>query len=89
MAKLLDTLSAAAGRAVDTAKVGIAVAAQEQKIRSAYLALGKLYYRNIRNGNPLTGPAFDGLVAEIETANQTIAKLKNADLVDPADFEEI
>lgn len=89
MASFLDTLTSAAEKAVDTAKAGISIANQEQKVYRAYLALGKLYYRNAKNGNPLTGPAFDSLVAEISAAQTSISKAKNGDLVDPEEFEQV
>ena len=53
MNDFFDKLSAAARRTADTVSAEFNVAAEEQKIRESYQALGKLYFRaNGRAGRP-------------------------------------
>ena len=49
-AGVVQTVAGAASRAAGAAKTSVNVCAEEDKIRTAYQALGKLYYRDSNAG---------------------------------------
>jgi len=77
MSDFFDKLSAAAKRAADTVSTEVSVAAEEQKIREAYQALGKLYYQANRDGKELTGEEFNAQIAKVDAAIARIRELKD------------
>ena len=77
MNEFLDKLSAAAKRAADTVSTEVSVAAEEQKIREAYQALGKLYYQASRDGRELTGEAFATQIAKVDASLARIKELRD------------
>lgn len=83
MSDFFDKLSAAAKRAADTVSTEVSVAAEEQKIREAYQALGKLYYQASREGKDLTGEEFTAQIARVDAAIHRIKELKNRKNVTP------
>ena len=92
MNELFDKLGAAAKRAANAVSTEVSVAAEEQKIREAFQALGKLYYKAKRSGTELAGFEFDEQCRKVEASMKRINELKNAKNVtsvyaDEADFE--
>lgn len=80
---LLDKASAAARAAAEAArsaahaaKLSIAIAAEEDKIRTAYQQLGKQYFQDTTAGVPTQGPAYEKQIALIQEAATRIAELK-------------
>ena len=45
-ASAAQTAASATKRAANSAKLSIAIAAEEEKVKSAYQAIGKLYYQD-------------------------------------------
>ena len=92
MNEFLSKLGAAAKRAADTVSTEVSVAAEEQKIREAYQALGKLCYQANKEGKALGGEEFDAQYAKVDAAMARIKELKDrknvtADVVaDDEDF---
>ena len=77
MNEFFDKLSAAAKRAANTVSTEVSVAAEEQKVREAYQALGKLYYQASRDGKDLTGEAFTAQIAKADAAIARIKELRD------------
>lgn len=74
---ILETIGAAAKGAVNSVSTEVSIAAEEQKIRDAYQAIGRLYYSNRKTGKALTGEAFDALVEQIAGGLQRINRLRS------------
>ncbi|MBR2047018.1 MAG: hypothetical protein IJ960_00300 [Oscillospiraceae bacterium] len=92
MNELFDKLGAAAKRAANAVSTEVSVAAEEQKIREAFQALGKLYYKAKRSGTEPAGFEFDEQCRKVEASIKRINELKNARNVtsvyaDEEDFE--
>lgn len=79
----LNTVVGAANRAASSVKTGVNVLAEEDKIKAAYQALGKLYYADVKEGNPVSGPAYEEQLAKIEASLARIQELKEQGSVDP------
>ena len=77
MNDFFDKLGAAAKRAADTVSVEVNVASEEQKIREAYQALGKLYYQASREGKELNGPDFADQCRKVDASIKRIKELKD------------
>ena len=82
-ADVLGTMAGAASRAAGAAKTSVNICAEEEKIRAAYQALGKLYYRDSKAGNPFSGPEYDREIGKIEASFARIRELRNQDNVAP------
>ena len=82
-AGVLGTMAGAASRAAGAAKTSVNVCAEEDKIRTAYQALGKLYYRDSKAGTAPSGPEYDRELEKIEAAFARIRELRNQDNVTP------
>lgn len=78
MSDFFDKLGAAAKRAAGTVSTEVSVAAEEQKIREQYQALGKLYYQAIGMGKAPAGEQFSACCDRIRTSFQRINDLKSA-----------
>ena len=78
MNDFFDKLGAAAKRAANTVSTEVSVAAEEQKIREQYQALGKLYFRAKRTGQPTDGLEFADCCRNIEASLKRINQLKSA-----------
>ena len=92
MNELFDKLGAAAKRAANAVSTEVSVAAEEQKIREAFQALGKLYYKAKRSGTEPAGFEFDEQCRKVEASMKRINELRNAKNVtsvyaDEEDFE--
>ena len=77
MSDFFDRLAAAAKRAADSVSTEVSVAAEEQKVKEAYQALGKLYYNAVRTGTDLTGADFADQCRRIEASIRRIKELKD------------
>ena len=77
MNEFLSKLGAAAKRAADTVSTEVSVAAEEQKIREAYQALGKLCYQANKESKALGGEEFDAQYAKVDAAMARIKELKD------------
>ena len=77
MHDFFDKLGAAAKRAASTVASEVNVAAEEQKIRECYQALGKLYYQAVKEGMEPSGDAA-GYCSRIDASLRRIADLKNS-----------
>lgn len=84
-AGVVQTVAGAASRAAGAAKTSVNVCAEEDKIRTAYQALGKLYYRDSKAGASPSGPEYDREIGKIEAAFARIRELRNQDNVTPED----
>ena len=78
MSEFFDKLSAAAKRAANTVSTEVSVAAEEQKIREAYQALGKLYYAAKRSGGQTDGLDFADQCRKIDASVKRINELKRS-----------
>ena len=78
MNDFFDKLGAAARRAADTVSTEVSIAAEEQKVRQAYQALGKLYYKASREGGELSGLEFADQCRKIDASLKRIEELKES-----------
>ena len=78
-----QTVAGAASRAAGAAKTSVNICAEEDKIRTAYQALGKLYYRDSKAGAALSGPEYDREIGKIEASFARIRELRKQDNVTP------
>ena len=83
MNEILNKLGAAARQTADIVSIQVAIAAEEQKIRTAYQLLGKLWYRAEKQGKPAESPEADRLMARIDGSLDRIRELKFRKTVDP------
>ena len=83
MSEILNKLGAVARQTADTVSIQVAIASEEQKIRTAYQMLGKLWYRAEKQGKPAGGPEADQLMARIDGSLDRIRELKFRKTVDP------
>ena len=89
MNNFFDQLGSAVKRAADSVVTDVNVAAEEQKIREQYQALGKLYYHAIRAGKPLEGMEFADKCRKIDASLRRIKDLKaQKDVTEPYADEE-
>ncbi len=77
MNDFFDKLGAAAKRAASTVASEVNVAAEEQKIRECYQALGKLYYQAVKGGMAPDQDAA-GYCERIDASLRRIADLKGS-----------
>ena len=77
MNDFFDKLGAAARRAADTVSTEVGVAAQEQRIREAYQALGKLCYKAHKEGVAPVGAEFDACYDKIDLCMKRIDELRD------------
>ncbi len=70
---LARTAAAATRHAADSAKLSINIAAEEENLKKAYAALGRLYYEALDSGTTPEGEAFDQQIALIR---QTLQKIE-------------
>ena len=78
MNELFDKLGAVARRAADSVTAEVTVAAQEQKIRDCYRALGKLCYKAHKEGAALAGAEFDELYSRIDECLRHIEMVRDS-----------
>ena len=78
MSDFFAKLGAAAKRAANNVSTEVSVAAEEQKIREAYQALGKLYFQAKHTGGELDGLDFADQCRKVEASLKRINELKRA-----------
>lgn len=88
MSNFFDQLGAAARRTADKVGNQVSIAAQEQKVREAYQALGKVCYRLAKNDGAPAGAEFEAAMARTEAALEALRALKDRDHVDDTVTEE-
>lgn len=93
-----QTAAAATKRAATTAKLSISIAAEEDKVKTAYQAIGKLYYQDKLSGTVPSGPAYDEQLSRIEASLHRIGELRSqknvapqpgSDFADEEDFADV
>ena len=72
MSNFFDDLGKAVTRAANSVGTEISVAAQEQRLREAYQALGRSCYEAARSGKAVQGEAFDAQLKKIDTLIESI-----------------
>lgn len=77
MNDFLNKLSAVAKRTADTVSTTVNVAAEEQKIKEAYQAVGKLYYQANRNHTEVDNLAVADQFRAIDECMKRIEQLKD------------
>lgn len=77
MSSFFDELGAAAKQTAYKVNIQISVAAQEQKLRESYQALGQLAYRMARAGQTPGGREFEAAAARIDEIQRRIRDLKS------------
>ena len=83
MNDFLDKLEAVVRKTANTVSTEVNVAAQEQKIKEAYQALGKLYYQAVREGKEPTGPDFADQCRKVDAHRKRIQEIKDSRTVCP------
>ena len=86
-AETLNTVANAATRAADSARVSVNVYSEEEKIKTAYRELGKLFYADAKAGRPVSGPAYEEQIAKVDASMARIRKLREEDSVKPSGSE--
>lgn len=77
MNDFLNKVGAVAKRAADSVSTTVNVAAEEQKIRDAYQALGKMYYQHCRSGKDMDSLEAADQCRKIDEASKRISQLKD------------
>lgn len=78
MNDFFDKLGAAARRAAGTVSTEVSIAAQEQKIRESYQALGKLCYKAHNEGLELGGTELQEQYDKIDACVKRIQELRDS-----------
>ncbi len=89
MNDLFDRLGAAAQRMADNVSTEVRIAAQEQKLKEAYQALGKHCFHAQRNGQPIQTLEFADYCREAEICLKNINELKNHKDLSGQDYETV
>lgn len=76
-AKVVETAVDATKRAANSARISIRVAAEEEKIKAAYQAIGKLYHQDHAAGGVKEGPAYTEQLNRIAASLERIQELKS------------
>ena len=72
-----QTATAVAKHAAASAKISIAIAAEEEKVRLAYHTIGRMYHQARISGAPVTGPAFEAQLQRVDAALDRIGELRS------------
>lgn len=86
MSDFFDDLGKAVRRAANSVSTEVSVAAQEQRLREAYQALGRMYYEAVQAGNPAQGEAFDAQVSRVRALIANINETRRSQNVSDTDF---
>lgn len=73
MSDFFDDLGKAVRRAANNVSRSVSVAAQEQRLREAYQALGRMHYEAVQSGAAAQGPEFD---SQMERISDLIAAIR-------------
>ncbi len=82
-AAVAHTAAAATKRGLSNAKISISIAAEEDKIRTAYTVMGKQYFQDVQSGREPVGPIYQEQMRRIREARRRIAEYKSQREVDP------
>ena len=88
MNDFFDKLGAAVKQAANSVSTQVSVAAEEQKLRECYQALGKLCYKCSKTGLDASGAEFDELYSRIDAGLKRIKQLQEQANVDPAPYAD-
>lgn len=75
--EFFDKLGAVARKAAGTVSTEVSIAAQEQKIRESYQALGKLCYKAHKNGTTPAGGEYEEHFRRIDACLKRIELLRD------------
>ncbi len=75
MNEFVDDMTMAVKRAVTSVGTGISVAAQQQRVKETYEAIGKLYCQTVGEGKEPTGEAFD---TQVRRVNELLEQIRQA-----------
>ena len=81
MSNFFDDLGKAVTRAANSVSTEFNVAAQEQRLKEAYQALGRMHYDALKAGKAAAGPEFDAQLAKISNLIDAIRELRQAQKV--------
>ncbi len=87
MSDFFDDLGKAVRRAANHVSTEVSVAAQEQRVREAYQALGRRYYEAVEAGKAPEGQEFDAQVSKIRALLANIHETRRSQNVADTDFE--
>jgi hypothetical protein len=86
MSDFFDDLGKALRRAADSVTTEVSVAAQEQRLKEAYHALGRLHYEAVQTGKTPQGEDFDAQMAKIRAMIANIHETRRSQTVTDSDF---
>lgn len=86
MSDFFDDLSKAFRKAADSVTAEVSVAAQEQRLKEAYQALGRLYYEAVQAGKEPQGEDFDAQMSRIRALIANIHETRRSQNVTDSDF---
>ncbi len=75
-ASAAQTAAAATKRGLSNAKLSISIAAEEDKIKTAYTAIGQRYFQDVQSGMEPEGPFYQEQMRRIRESGKRIAELK-------------
>ena len=78
MSDFFDDLGKAVRRVANNVSTEVSVAAQEQRLREAYQALGRLCYESAQAGKVLQGEEYDAQVAKIHALIESINETRRS-----------
>ena len=81
MSEFLNDLGKALHWAADTVATEVSVAAQEQRVKDTYEAIGRLYCQAVSEGQEPTGEAFDQQVKRVNILREKIRKTRESQKV--------
>jgi hypothetical protein len=76
MGNFFDDLGKAVSRAANSVSTEFNVAAQEQRLKEAYQALGRMYYEAVQAGKDVAGEKFDAQMAKIRDLQESIREMR-------------
>ena len=76
MSEFWGDLGKALHRAADTVTTEVSVTAQEQRVKDAYEAIGRLYCQAVSEGKEPTGEAFDQQVRQVNLLREKIRRIR-------------
>ena len=78
MSDFFGDLGKAAQRFANSVSTEVSVAAQEQRLKEAYQALGRMHYEAAQAGNTAAGAEFDAQMAKINDLITSIREIRQA-----------
>ena len=78
MSDFFDNLGKAVRKVADNVSTEVSAAAQEQRLKEAYQALGRMHYEAAQAGNTAAGAEFDAQMAKINDLITSIREIRQA-----------